>query len=109
VEEDYQTVNYLEPILKENIGPGLYMTVKRGCSEYALSFFNFNNINRTGKQLMNYNETWELIEEDYDKGNPLQSNKVMNPSLSGLTLGDVLVIRNWVDYAKGIKDPACIR
>jgi hypothetical protein len=27
------------------------------------------------------------------------------PSLSGLNLNDVLIIRKWVDYAKGIGDP----
>ena len=28
----------------------------------------------------------------------------MHESLSGLNLQDVLIIRNWIDYAKGIGD-----
>jgi hypothetical protein len=53
---------------------------------------------------MNYNEDWKLIEEDYDSKNSIKSKSIIPPSLSCLNLSDVLIIRNWIDYAKGIGD-----
>ncbi len=35
-----------------------------------------------------------------------KSNKIISPSLSGLNLNDILIIQNWIDYAKGIGDPS---
>ena len=104
LEEACQIADYLQIVIKENIGPGLHAMVKRGCSEYAISFPDYKEINKSGAQLMNYNDDWKLIEEDHDSINPINSNKIISPSLSGLNLSDVLIIRNWIDYAKGIGD-----
>jgi len=104
LEEAYQIAGYLQILIKENIGPGLHAMVKRGCSEYAISFPDYKEINKSGAQLMNYNDDWKFIEEDHDSINPINSDKIISPSLSGLNLSDVLIIRNWIDYAKGIGD-----
>ena len=53
---------------------------------------------------MGYNKDWREIEEDYDAKNPIKSNRIVNPTLSGFSLSDALIIRNWIDYAKGIGD-----
>ena len=106
LEEAYQIANYLKIAVKENIRPGLHIMIKRGCSEYAISFPDYKAINKSGAQLMNYNEEWKSIEEDYDLLSSIKSNKIITPSLSGLNLQDVLIIRNWIDYAKGIGDPS---
>ena len=53
---------------------------------------------------MNYNKDWVHIEEIYDKENPYSKEKKIYESLVGLNLQDVLIIRNWIDYAKGIGD-----
>ena len=104
LEEAYQIADYLQIVIKENIGPGLHAMVKRGCSEYAISFPDYKEINKSGVQLMNYNDDWKLIEEDHDSINPINFDKIISPSLSGLNLSDVLIIRNWINYAKGIGD-----
>jgi hypothetical protein len=104
LEEAYQIADYLQIVIKENIGPELHAMVKRGCSEYAISFPDYKEINKYGVQLMNYNDDWKLIEEDHDSGNSINPDKLISPSLSGLNLSDVLIIRNWIDYAKGIGD-----
>jgi tetratricopeptide (TPR) repeat protein len=106
LEEAYQISDYLGIVIKENIGLGLNAVVKRGCSEYPISFPDYKVINKSGAQLMNYNEKWKLIEQDHDSTNPIKSNKIITPSLSGLNLHDILIIRNWIDYAKGIGDPS---
>ena len=106
LEEAYQIANYLGIVIKKNIGSGLHAVVKRGCSEYPISFPDYKVINKSGTRLMNYNEDWKLIEEGHDSTNPIKSNKIITPSLSGLNLHDILIIQNWIDYAKGIGDPS---
>ena len=104
LDEAYKIANYLELIIKENIGSGMRALVKRGCSEFSISFPDYKAINKSGKQLMNYNEEWLSIEEEHDSLYPTTSNKIITPSLFGLNLNDILIIRNWIDYAKGIGD-----
>ena len=106
LEEACQIADYLGTIIKENIGSGLHAVVKRGCSEYPISFPDYKVINKSGAQLMNYNEDWKLIEKGHDSTSPIKSNKIITPSLSGLNLHDILIIQNWIDYAKGIGDPS---
>ena len=96
--------DYLEMIMKRNISPDLQATVKRGCSEYPIVFPAYKEINKSGDQPMEYNKDWKRIEEDYDSKNPKNLISNVNPSLSGFSLSDVLIIRNWIDYAKGIGD-----
>ena len=93
-----------DTIIKENISAKLSSKVKRGCSEYPITFPDYKEINNNGPQIMNYNEDWMSIEEVYDKKNFYLKDKKINESLSGLNLQDVLIIRNWIDYAKGIGD-----
>ena len=66
LEEAYQIADYLEMIVKETFGSELPLAVKRGCSEYPVSFPEYKAINKSGTQLMKYNEDWKSIEEDYD-------------------------------------------
>ena len=53
---------------------------------------------------MNYNKDWKRIEDDFDSKNLIKPESNILPSLSCLSLSDVLIIRNWIDYAKGIGD-----
>ena len=45
-----------------------------------------------------------IKQEEYDLLNSLKSNRIITPTLTGLNLQDILIIRNWIDYAKGIGD-----
>ena len=101
-----QIAEHLDTIVKQSIGPGLTSKVKRGCSEYPISFPSYKEINNSGPQLMNYIEEWRVIEESHDRKNPIHTNEVIRTSLSGLNLSDVLIIRKWIDYARGIGDPS---
>ena len=74
------------------------------CSEYPISYPNYKEINNSGPQLMNYNEEWRVIEKSYDAKKAGIAAEVIRTSLSGLNLSDVLIIRKWIDYAKGIED-----
>ena len=99
-----QIAGYLDQMVLRSIGPGLTAKVKRGCSEYPVSFPEYKQINNVGPQLMNYNEDWKVIEEEHDRKNPMPAAENRRPNLSGLNLRDVLIIQKWVDYARGIGD-----
>ena len=106
MDEAYQIADDVEIAVEKQIGPGLPLTVKRGCSEYAVAFPEYQKINKVGAQPMNYNEDWRRIEKDYDSKNSIKNKRLIHPSLSCLCLSDVLIVRNWIDYAKGIGDPS---
>ena len=102
--EAYQIAEKLEIIVEERIGSRLPLTVKRGCSEYPISFPDYKKINKSGAQPMNYNREWASIEKEYDAKQPIKNQMIVSPTLSSLSLSDVLIFRNWIDYARGIGD-----
>jgi tetratricopeptide (TPR) repeat protein len=97
---------YLNNIIKNRIGPDIPIIVKRGCSEYPLSFPEYNQINEYGSHAMEYSQDWRHIEEEYDKKNPQNFNTKRRVSISGFNISDAIILLKWVDYAKGIKDPS---
>ena len=99
-----QIADHLDLIIKKSIGSELSATVKRGCSQYAISYPDYKEINHTGPQLMNYKEEWRVIEDDHDKKKLMHVKELKRVNLPGLNLSDVLIIRKWIDYAKGIGD-----
>ena len=53
---------------------------------------------------MNYDESWRTIEQQIDQGNKDWGKS--NKSIEGFNLNNFLIMRNWVAYAKKIKDPS---
>ncbi len=104
IKEANEIANITNIMIKENICNTLTSKIKRGCSEFPISFPDYKEINNDGEQLMNYNRDWEPFEQMYDVENHILRKKKIYKSLSGLNLQDVLIIRNWIDYAKGIGD-----
>ena len=97
---------YLNGIIKTRIGPDIPVIVKRGCSEYPLSFPQYIELDNHGSPVMNYNEDWRSIEDAYDKKNPQIFNNKRRVSLSGLNISDAIIMLKWIDYAKGVQDPS---
>lgn len=89
-------------VIKEKIGSGLPLAVKRGRSEYSIAFPDYKKINKSGPQSMNYDKDWKRTEDDFDSKNLIKPKSTIVPSLSCVGLEDVLIIRHWIDYAKGI-------
>ena len=106
LEEAFQISDYVDVIIQQRFKSKLPLVVKRGCSEYSLEFPDYNAINKSGPKLMKYNENWKLIEKDYDSKNPTKYSRRTPPSPAWLSLSDVLIIRKWIDYAKGLGDPS---
>jgi hypothetical protein len=94
----------LDTEVSNRLGLRLPLTIKRGCSEYAAVYPEYNNFKSSGIPLMNYDEDWKGIEENYDLENTVGDKRLITPSLLSLCLSDILIIRNWIDYACGIGD-----
>ena len=79
-------------------------TVKRGCSEFAASYPAYKNVDNSAGNLMSFPDHWKVIEDEYDsKGGVI---KAEGKTVRGFSLLDALIIRNWIDYAKGVGDPS---
>ena len=59
LEEANYALKFLKPILDNNLYQQYSISVKRGCSEYALSYPAYKNTNK--EILMSYNNNWYLI------------------------------------------------
>ena len=76
LEEAFQIADYLDVLVKERFGSNLPLAVKRGCSEYPMAFPDYKAINKSGAQLMNYNEDWKSIEDEYDSKTQQDTKKL---------------------------------
>ena len=79
--------------------------IKRGCTEFDLAFPGYKKFDDLNKIV--YDEEWtkkeELIDHQISNGSQ-KGKKVFNRSLSGTGLGDILIINNWLNYAKLLND-----
>ena len=99
--------NQLTATLNKKINKNISITVKRGCSEFGIAYPQYKKINQNDGQLMKYKEEWrskeKLIDDKLAKRD--QSKKrVLRKNLPGASLCDVLIMRNWIVYAKIIGD-----
>ncbi len=81
--------------------------IKHGCTEYYNSYPKFKNINLNGEQEFLYNQNWQEKEELVDKSEPIRSDnnkKIFINSIQGINLSDILIIKNWINYASLIGD-----
>ena len=94
--------NMLQVILNKNFDKKIKFKIKRGCSEYAIKYQKYDSLETNA---MTYNPDWEKYEKLIDEENPdLVFNKLTRPTISGVTLFDALIIRNWLAYAILIGD-----
>ena len=102
-QEAFEIAERLDEVLHKNIGDGLTIIVKRGCSEFAQAFPRYKEVKKDGDHPFKYNENWRDIEALHDAKN-VNLKREQHPSLSGITLSDFLVIQNWLKYAIQIND-----
>ena len=97
----------LTDILNKKINKNISITVKRGCSEYGIAYPQYKKINQNDDQLMKYNAEWrskeKLIDDKLAKRNQSRQ-RVLRKNLPGATVCDILIMRNWIGYAKKIGD-----
>ena len=88
--------------IKNYIRSDLRSNIKRGCSEYALEFPKYKEINLSGKQPMDYKKDWAEIEKAFDKDKNEWGKST--PNIEGFNLNNFLIMRNWLAYARKIGD-----
>ena len=106
VEEGENIKNKLKSILIKNLGTDCSISLKRGCSEFALKYPSYKKASVNENEMMPYDETWKSLEEIIDNRiwNIDSKKGIKHPSLTGFTLKDILVMRNWLLYANKIGD-----
>ena len=81
--------------------------LRRGCTEFGKSYPDYKDINKPENNLMKYNKDWKekenIIDNKLPKKNRINSRK-LNKNINGITLNDFLIMKNWIMYAKIIKD-----
>ena len=105
--EAYEVQNQVDAILKKKIKASIVISVKRGCSEFGVAYPEYKKINKNENTLMKYNEEWKLEEnltDIYRNKKNILTKKTLQKSLKGVTVSDVLIMRNWLGYAKKIGD-----
>ena len=94
-------------MLNKKINKNISITVKRGCSEYGIAYPQYKKINQNEDQLMKYNAEWRSKEKSIDDKLARRNQskqRVLRKNLPGATVCDILIMRNWIGYAKIIGD-----
>ncbi len=100
LEEAEKIENLITPIIKTTINNETTISIKRGCSEFAISYPKFKD----KKSNMEYEKTWKEKENIIDKQQLNKEEIILNDTISGFTLNDFLIMKNWLMYAKKIND-----
>ncbi len=102
-QEAFDIAGVVSRQLVRRLGTELPVLVKRGCSEYAIEFPDYKTVSDSGDLAMDYNPNWRGIEAEFDARSG-EAAQLRSETLEGMGLLDVLIIRNWLDYAKGVGD-----
>jgi tetratricopeptide (TPR) repeat protein len=105
IEEAKEVKAILDKIIKNNISENLDFKIKRGCSEFNLKYPGFDNIN---ENIFDYNPDWKKYEESNDRKFPKYNlKKKKQKTNNGLSLNDIMIMKNWLIFAYCIKDESC--
>ncbi len=111
VEEGKNIKNKLKSILIKNLGTDCSISLKRGCSEFALKYPSYKKASINNNEMMPFDETWKSKEEIIDNKiwNTNSKKGIIHPSLTGPTLRDILIMRKWLLYANKIGDNSFVK
>ena len=105
VEDANDVAKIIKPIIENLIKNKFDIKIKRGCTEFDLAFPGYKDIKDLSK--IKYDKKWKskekLIDDEILKGSKKKKN-FFSRSLSGVCLGDILIMNNWLNYAKFIND-----
>ena len=98
IDEAKSLQNKFRDHITKNFKTSMPVNIKRGCTEYGVEYPQYNNLE---ENIMNYKSDWKKYENLIDEKYPsLAFNEKLRPTIKGATLHDVLVIRNWIYFAK---------
>ncbi len=96
----------LNKLLGKNIGNNFSISTKRGCTEFGIKYPEYKKISLNKSEMMKYDDTWKDKEKIIDNQiyNENSEKALIYPSLKGPKLKDILIMKNWLIYAKKIND-----
>ena len=96
----------LKKILKKNIGNNFTISTKRGCTEFSHKYPSYKIIKKDKDKMMSFKSEWRNKEKIIDEQiyNKNSENELKNKYLSGIKLNDILIMRNWLKFAKANGD-----
>ena len=96
----------LHKLLSKNVGNNFSISAKRGCTEFGIKYPQFKKISLNESEMMKYNNTWKEKEKIIDNQiyNENSEKGLVYASLKGPKLSDILIMKNWLIYAKKIND-----
>ena len=102
LDESENIQDQLIKLFDKNFNKKIFCKIKRGCTEFGMKYSKFDNLT---SDAMIYKQEWKKQENLVDEKNPdLLFKRIIKPSIKGISLNDVLIIRNWLAYAKMIGD-----
>ena len=107
LEQAHNLKQTLDIELHRKFGEDFVSHIKRGCSEYPFKFPDYGEFINQKTVLMDYPPEWKEKEREFDKDSPIKPKGNLIPSASEFCLSDFYIIQKWIDYAKGLDDPAC--
>ena len=100
VEELKTIFHKVSLLLKKSFGYDMPIFMKRGCTEFSIPYPKFKEIDES----MKYDDDWSKFENKIDKNNNYKEKKSSENTLNGTSISDVLIMRNWLIFAKKIND-----
>ena len=100
LEEAEKIENLITPIIKTVINNETPISIKRGCSEFAISYPKYKD----KKSSMEYEKPWKEKENIIDKQQLNKEEIILKDTITGFALNDFLIMKNWMMYAKKIND-----
>ena len=109
-DEGEKILNMVLKPIKEEISNKASISVKRGCSEYALAYPEYTKIGQ-GTKMMEYNETWQVYEDLVDKNFVIDPERAARSTYnrSTYTLDDAVTMFYWLQYAATIGDTSYLK
>jgi hypothetical protein len=105
IEEGNEILKMVQKVISEEISKKIPVTLKRGCSEYALAYPEYARIGQ-GTVAMEYKEEWQECEDLADKKLPVNTQPPVSNTYNrpAYTLQDAQVMLAWLKYAATIGD-----
>ena len=101
LEEAKKIFDNISPILKKIIDEKISIEIKRGCSEFSIPYPKFKETSGTMKYDLKWKDKEQIIDNSR-KNKTIEKNQ--ENTISGLSLSDALIMKNWLFYAKKVKD-----
>ena len=96
----------LDDLINKSLNIKFKSFIKRGCSEFSIKYPEYKIIDTNSKYFLKYNHEWQEKEKIINEFYPKNISNELNPSntLKGNSLNDMIIIKNWIDYAKSKND-----